>query len=200
MVAVYKDGEYRVAQYGQWDGYPSGQGTTILKFLRDELRRPGFDEAVLKTRWITGEETEIAWATVGVTDGTFTMEQHDAYKKKFPQLHRDTGANILALIQDLNTEVALDNALGFAADSLFCEWAYVIDLDNNTFEVFKGFNKEALPHTERFAFLEPVDVERRKNLHGETYYPVRFIRKYSLSDLPTEEQFLSDLEPRDEEE
>ena len=35
MIGVVSDGKYRVAQYGQWDGYPSGQGVGILEFLID---------------------------------------------------------------------------------------------------------------------------------------------------------------------
>ena len=31
---VIKDNKTKVAQYGQWDGYPSGQGLTALNFLR----------------------------------------------------------------------------------------------------------------------------------------------------------------------
>ena len=30
LVAVIHKDEYKVAQYGQWDGYPSGQGDTVL--------------------------------------------------------------------------------------------------------------------------------------------------------------------------
>ena len=33
MIAVVSDDKYRVAQYGQWDGYPSGQGVGVLGFL-----------------------------------------------------------------------------------------------------------------------------------------------------------------------
>lgn len=33
LTAVYLDGQYKVAQYGQWDGYPEGQGITVLTFL-----------------------------------------------------------------------------------------------------------------------------------------------------------------------
>ena len=39
LTCVVKDGDYKVAQYGQWDGYPSGQGIDILTFLREELNR-----------------------------------------------------------------------------------------------------------------------------------------------------------------
>jgi len=28
--------EIRVSQYGQWDGYPAGQGLTVFRFLKSE--------------------------------------------------------------------------------------------------------------------------------------------------------------------
>lgn len=31
LTAVYLDGQYKVAQYGQWDGYPEGRGGLIWK-------------------------------------------------------------------------------------------------------------------------------------------------------------------------
>ena len=34
MVGVVLDGDFKIAQYGQWDGYPEGQGKTVLDFLR----------------------------------------------------------------------------------------------------------------------------------------------------------------------
>ena len=33
LTTVIKNSETKVAQYGQWDGYPGGQGLTALKFL-----------------------------------------------------------------------------------------------------------------------------------------------------------------------
>jgi hypothetical protein len=34
LTRVICDGKTKVAQYGQWDGYPEGQGKTVLNFLR----------------------------------------------------------------------------------------------------------------------------------------------------------------------
>ena len=55
LTAVYIDGEYKVAQYGQWDGYPEGQGMTALTFLRDKmdtnsLRRLSANRRTFQTR------------------------------------------------------------------------------------------------------------------------------------------------------
>jgi hypothetical protein len=85
----------------------------------------------------------------------------------------------------------IDNS-DFAADSLFCEWAYVIDFDKNTFEVYKGFNKEPLDPSERFFHLTD-----KKD--GE-YYPVQHLKTYPLDELPTLGKFLEDLKDTDEEE
>ena len=37
LTVVFMDGEYKVAQYGQWDGYPEGQGITCFNFLHDKM-------------------------------------------------------------------------------------------------------------------------------------------------------------------
>ena len=34
LTMVISENKTKVAQYGQWDGYPEGQGKTILKFLK----------------------------------------------------------------------------------------------------------------------------------------------------------------------
>ena len=34
LTIVHSNGEYKVAQYGQWDGYPEGLGCQLLKYLK----------------------------------------------------------------------------------------------------------------------------------------------------------------------
>ena len=41
LTVVVKDEQVRVAQYGQWDGYPEVTGRGILKILR-EINKPFF--------------------------------------------------------------------------------------------------------------------------------------------------------------
>lgn len=70
----------------------------------------------------------------------------------------------------------------FAADSLFCEWAYVIDLQKGTFEVYKGFNEELLRRGYRFFYLS--------NRSDGGYQPVKQVHEFDLNALPSDEEFL----------
>ena len=56
LTAVYYKGEYKIAQYGQWDGYPDGQGVVALSFLRERMDLEKFKKALDNTRQITEEE------------------------------------------------------------------------------------------------------------------------------------------------
>lgn len=194
-MVIYK-GEPKIAQYGQWDGYPGGQGSTILKFLfkmMNEGRLEEFKERVQKLRWLTKEEIE-------------KLDEIGNWKSSYPYLGRDTGADILNAVLfgkmyiisglsgkeeiDTNVEFLVDSS-DFAEDSLFCEWAYVIDLDKEEFEVYKGFNNHPLNESERFFSLQKEDKK---------YKPVRLIKSYSIKSLPSFEEMVNDCSPNDSEE
>ena len=177
LTAVMIDGKYKIAQYGQWDGYPSGQGVTVLAFLHG-WDRAKFAKQVNKCRFITDKEAD-------KIDKKFGHNFPDHY----PQLSRDMCAKILQFVMDnKEKECLLHNSIDFASDSLFCEWAYVIDFDANTFEVYKGFVEK--PHTKKERF---TDLEGDKT---EEYYPIKLLKKYSLDKLPTEKKFLKDCEEK----
>lgn len=183
LTVVKLGGHYRVAQYGQWDGYPSGAGKTILDFLSG-WDRSKFEQKLMSSSFITYEEIAAINETIRAEGLT------DAWQKRWPSLTRDTGADILALIQNAPEVMKLKNSLSFAADSLFCEWAYVLDLDANKLEVYKVFNKTPLADTDRFFGVKEPDVE-------DGYYPVRKVAEYALSGLPDVEAMEKDCETKD---
>lgn len=87
----------------------------------------------------------------------------------------------------------LQDSINFAADGLFCEWAWVIDLDAGTFEGYCGFGQTSLAENDRFYFLR--DLEKDNGYHG-----VRLAAKWNLDALPTDEEFLTAFKNDDEEE
>jgi len=193
LTAVYIDGEYKVAQYGQWDGYPDGQGMTALTFLRDKMNLELFKDALRKSSYITQQEYNKLWEQLGVNpkDGWVTMEDADAMKKAHPQFSRDTGAEILELVQSHPEGMKLQDQISFAADGLFCEWAWVVDLDAGTFEGYKGFNQTPLTEEDRFYFLREHE--------DSDYHGVRLVAKWSLDSLPTNDEFLAAFDEGEEE-
>lgn len=169
LVAVVSNGKPKVAQYGQWDGYPSGQGETVLKFILKEMDFDKFKKSVDECTWITEEELESI--------------DKEKWEETHGYLSRDFGAKILGIVQDKPR--ALKNSWDFAADSLFCEFAYVLDLDKKQLEVYTGFNKEAVSDDSRFATL-PLEKP-----DGD-YKHVRLLKKYPFSELT--ENTMRDLE------
>ena len=56
LTAVFLDGKYRVAQYGQWDGYPERAGRNCLNFARtivEKSARAKFADKVRNCSWAT---------------------------------------------------------------------------------------------------------------------------------------------------
>lgn len=190
LTAVYVDGEYKIAQYGQWDGYPGGQGKTCLNFakkvLTNKIGREAFAERVRACSWITKEE-------IASINDQIRRDMIKDWKKVWPELSRDTCADILELVAESEKGLKLKNDIVFAADSLFCEWAWVIDLDAGTFEGFKGFNdSHGLTQDDRFYFLN--------NKAEGSYHPVKLAAKWSLDELPEEEDFLAAFKQEEDEE
>jgi hypothetical protein len=56
---IDKNGELVVAQYGQWDGYPSGQGVNMLSFISEHGMLNKIEKALAKCRWIEQAEIEL---------------------------------------------------------------------------------------------------------------------------------------------
>jgi hypothetical protein len=151
LTMVQHKGEIRIAQYGQWDGYPIGQGKTIVHFIQDSMDINLFKKNIEQIKEISEEDLEKLWIKCGATkgDSMVDLETSSKFENKYPHLHRDCGANILHYIQNGIKEV--QNQLDFAKDSLFCEWGYIINLDTKKLEVYQGFNKK--PLTKKRSFL-----------------------------------------------
>ncbi|OTA98755.1 hypothetical protein M426DRAFT_17079 [Hypoxylon sp. CI-4A] len=155
-----------VAQYSQWGGHFEVQGLKIFKFLQ------GTDVARLReglTNTYEPDEEEFKQITKAVEDEEKRLRDEDErlgrfqsyilenspWDSMYPSLSRDAGAKILQLIADSDAEhkVPIQLDLEFANKGIHCEWAYVIDFDEETLAVFenaimKCFEDESNPFLE----------------------------------------------------
>lgn len=187
LTCVVHDKKIKVAKYCQWDGYPEGQGIIILDFLREKFNKELFIQELGKTKKATKKDIISRWKEFGVSakSDLVSIEASDLFNAKYPFLHRNMGGAILEAIQNGEVDI-LDNDTEFAKDSLFCEWGYVVDLDKETFEVYRGYNKEPLSKDARFYSKDQPEEPPK-------YYPIKISQTYKLCNLPSNETFLKDL-------
>lgn len=144
LTAVIKDGEYKIAQYGQWDGYPEGQGETVYNFLKGAGNLDKLISNLDKVRWAVDADYAKLREAVGLSDnGWATLEQGQKINELFPELSRDTCADILELVANTERELALKDDHEFLEDGA-CEWAYTINLDTNELEI-QGVDTVVIP-------------------------------------------------------
>lgn len=165
LTMVKRNGEYKVAQYGSFDGYPSGQGFKTVKFLT----QPNFTYNL----FINRIDKLTHW----------TKEEHDKLNNqlsdwgvKYPELSPYLSADILDLIYK-GEIIKVNLRTNFASNSLFCEWAWSINLDTNCLDCFKGFQIEPLTENQPFYYLQNKMTEKDK------YYPIKLICSIPFDEL-----------------
>ena len=190
LTQVIHKGKVRMAQYGQWDGYLQGVGKDIAKVLQKTTLKD-LRSAISKCVFIDGKKVDGYYRDAGSGGAEWvTMEVSDAFKLAHPLLHRDYsgGAALSVILKDAESKkrIELQNQSDFAADSIFCQWAYVIDLDKKKVEIYRGYNTLLLSKKDRFFYLQkrPNGIQKSKAT-GEMFYPVRLLRTYAIKDFTT---------------
>lgn len=194
LILVYYKGAYHIAQYGQWDGYPEGQGVKILAFISDPGKVEKLKAAIDDNMLYTPSEKECQeWERIKkrIEDERRDIERiqyvnwsMSASKLVCPTLSRDTGADILEMIANAKEPVPIIKQLDFIYDGLFCEWAYVVDLDKATFEVFAALDDSFKVENDRFANTQ--DTPHIKHHHVKP----QCSGLWPLNALPTRKEFL----------
>lgn len=124
LTMVKSNYELKVAQYGQWDGYPRGTGQKILNFLKSvDLEQ--FKEKIKLCKFANQAELD-----------KLEQEPWEKLCKEQPQFSRDTGADVLTMIMENEKDgFTLHDMSLFGYCDISCEWLYMIDLDNNKLTV-----------------------------------------------------------------
>ena len=178
ITAVVSEGQYVVAQYGQWDGYPTGAGSAIVDIIGGKIDQL---KASLKHIVPVSDSTVGRyWSECGAQEWGADMETCQRFKAKYVTLDRDTGPDVLNIL--IHTEVPVEIYLNvdFIADGLFCEWVYVVDLDSGMFEIYQG--SQIHPSENRFSSMFEGVIDG--------YYPPKLVATYPLDELPTDSQLM----------
>lgn len=199
LVCIYYKGGFVAASYNHSDSYPSSLGLELLDKLKTDLNFDDFKEKLKFISLLSPEEITQRWSSLGVNKGAYIshfLEQEFTYR--YPHFQTLPGSDLVRFLANPHNNgplIELKNSLSFAADSLFCEWCYVLDFDKNTFEVFKGFNEAPLDEDERFFFLTK---ESYKEHRANQYRPVKLVKSYSFNKLPDDDDFLLEVDPPEE--
>lgn len=172
---VFSDGELKLT-YNHYDSYPTGLGNSIAKQIDSMMTRQS--QATLKALALAlhvvkrdGPKPTKAqikklkpWTDLGVSE----QSTSDWYC-----LTRNLQGDLKAILEDAG--VIVDGS-DFPADSLFCEWAYVFNIDTMELEVYRGFQTK--PHKKgRFADMKNME---RPFLGSDQYYPVKLVKTFKV--------------------
>jgi len=173
------DGADKVA-YNHFDSYPDGLGRTMLEYIgahtaeqmAEAARRivlVGEDESPppeMVDRYARYANRGMGW---GVDNGKPTH---------WYTLLREAQGEPKAFHDGLDHMI---DGAAFLADSLFCEWAYIVNLDDGALEVYRGFqrakgkgryahlhrkNRDGTDNTEYFgvSLLDAVPLDKLRGL------------------------------------
>ena len=175
--------------YNQYDSYPEGLGCAVVEFVHlnpiDELKRIAQElTLVSEGERPTPEQIETCRRSGTVNLAVSTGSEQDWYC-----LLRKAQGDVSFWKKGL--PFILDGK-GFLSDSM-CEWAYIINLDDEVLEVYEGYNTDPFAPG-RYA---GVWVDRQA---GETYQGVKLVKIIPLgvvADLTTE-QVVDIMEDREQ--
>ena len=175
-----KDGKLVICQYGQWDGYPEGQGVRVLNFCQDE-------EAMKKLK-------EIIPTIRNVDEIPEYIKEHDKVCPKW-STDPDNRTPEMKYVDDklFSRDVCagiFDNIINIDYDRLPKEFNKAIYLTHYN---LKGCINYCDMWIE-YAYLINLDTNKL-----ECYGYEKLLKEYDLDNLPTEEQFIADLEVDEEE-
>lgn len=206
-MVIDQKGQTKVAQYGQWDGYPSGQGLTILQFIRQANKLYDLQIALNNIKFYNKcddiseylkqyEKRAPEWSS----QPDYRTEED---KYWFGNLvSRDVGGSILQNIIDINLDslpkehnrtIYLYDDSEFGKDSLLCEFAYIVNLQTNKFIVLEGLNYDKSKEYELF-ITNQDEVDKSCKGLSDKYYGCCVLKEYPLNALPNDNDFVTELD------
>jgi hypothetical protein len=130
--------------YNHWDSYPSGLGSDVVEFCANntvENLNKFFDNIVLVLEDSIPTETQIKECQkAGYVDLSVSTQSNDDWYCLLRNLQGNFKEYQKCI--DSNSKIYMTDGIDFIKESLFCEYAYIINLDDEVLEFYEGFQKE----------------------------------------------------------
>ena len=163
--------------YNHCDSYPAALGAKIFEYVAktdlDSMRNVAWHIKLVNRNSIPSTELIARYkkyADIAVSDRSY---------KDWYCLLRKTQGSLYAHHQDLEHMI---DSREFLYDSLFCEWAYIIDLDTQNLEIYRGFNRSSRAEG-RYAPRHVPDCRGYYGVRLVAEFPFGLIRNSDVEDL-----------------
>jgi len=172
------------AMYNHYDSYPDYLGKNVIDWLQNVLTIKSaeklneiFDKIVLVDADEKPNETEKA-----ELDECWLYDNSGECQDWYSLLHKLQGnPSLIEEIADTYGKVYMCNDISFIKNSLFCEYAYIVNLDEGVLELWKGFQTK--PWSENRYGTDAISSVRNE------YYPckrISILRFGDIADIPTD--------------
>ena len=146
----YRKNKQDKLMYNHYDSYPEGLGQNMLEYIK---------------MYSNKEINDICDSIKFVeNDKNFQIQQEMEAKIQSREVY------LSSFHKDSTILMPEDN--GFIKDSVFCEWRYIVNLDTECLEVWRGF---------QIVSQKDNRYGRKKNSDG--YYPCRLMAEIPFDDL-----------------
>lgn len=176
-----KSGGQLFITYNHWDSYPSELGRDMVDFCRDlteetvvTLKERFKHVKIVEEDGKATPEEQKKYIDAGFYDATVSAQSSEEW---YCLLRKLQGMGFLKAVLEGKCQHWIDSQ-EFLKNSLSCEYAYIIDLDEEDLWFFQGFNKEEDKNS-------PLPFPQVPERDGDNrYYPVRFKGKAALTKIP----------------
>jgi len=175
LFGFVKNGKPKL-MYNHFDSYPEGLGKCMCEFISTSNKFELNDmykaiTLVAEHKPATAEEADFC-ITAGLYDNTVSSGEPTDW---YCLLRREQGdLNLIRDVINRYGKAYMIDSHTFIEDSLFCEFAYIINLDTDTLDIYRGYVKNAYP------IERDPETGRR---HNRMYLPCQMYMSVPLEDL-----------------